>query len=58
MPDADELRTVGAMLKHYEKRYAEDETAAKEVVEVGDRSPAISCRPAEVAAYTLVANMI
>jgi hypothetical protein len=57
-PDADELRTVGEMLKRYEKRYAEDETAAKEVVEVGESKPSDKLKPAEVAAYTLVANMI
>lgn len=57
-PDAEELHIVGEMLEQYEKRYREDETAAKEVVEIGESKPNDKLRPAEVAAYTLVANMI
>jgi hypothetical protein len=57
-PDADELKVVRAALEGYLKRYADDEAAAKEVVEVGESKPKEGLKPADVAAYTLVANMI
>jgi len=57
-PQADELAIVKAAFEQYLSRFQKDEAAAAKVVKVGE-APLKSKAPAsELAAYTLVANLI
>jgi hypothetical protein len=57
-PDADELKIVAEQFRTHHKRYQADEAAAKKAITHGESKPKAAVAPAELAAYTLVANMI
>ncbi|MEX1233051.1 MAG: PSD1 and planctomycete cytochrome C domain-containing protein [Planctomycetaceae bacterium] len=57
-PDGDELGIVAATLDQYLSRYKNDVPAAKEVIAVGESTPNENFEPTELAAYTLIANLI
>jgi hypothetical protein len=57
-PDAFEAEVTAAQLATHLARYQADEEAAKKVIAHGESKPKPDLAPAELAAYTLVANMI
>ncbi len=57
-PSADELAIVRQALKQCQARYQSDPAAAKQVVAVGESKPRGHFEPTELAAYTLIANLI
>jgi hypothetical protein len=57
-PEAFEAEVVRAQLDTHLARYAADAEAAKKVISHGESEPKAGLPPAELAAYTLVANMI
>lgn len=57
-PEAAELSLVEAELTAHLARYQGDAEAAKKLISLGQSKPLASLAPAELAAYTLVANMI
>ena len=57
-PDEVELAVVGEQLAAHLARYKADEAAAKKAISHGESKPKAELPPAELAAYTLVANMI
>ncbi|MFN0198327.1 MAG: PSD1 and planctomycete cytochrome C domain-containing protein [Planctomycetaceae bacterium] len=57
-PKVEELRIVEQTLQTYLTRYAADLNAAKEVIAVGESTPNEKLEPTELAAYTLIANLI
>ncbi len=57
-PDADELQVVQTVLDQYLDRYRQDPAAAKAVVSVGESTPPGSMNDVELAAYTLIGNLI
>jgi len=57
-PDAEELKIVAEELKAHQARYEKDPEAAKKAISHGESKPDEKLPPAELAAYTLVANML
>ncbi len=57
-PDADEFAVVEQLLTHYLERYAQDAEAAQKLVSVGEAPRKIAGRDSELAAYTLIANLL
>jgi hypothetical protein len=57
-PDADELAVIARQLAAHTDRYSQDATAAAKLIAHGESNPRPELAPAELAAYTLVANMI
>jgi mono/diheme cytochrome c family protein len=57
-PDAEELRIVVEELQAHLARYEKDVEAAKKAIAHGESKPDEKLPPAELAAYTLVANML
>jgi hypothetical protein len=57
-PDAEELNIVTAALEKHLARFNQDAEAAKKVISNGESKPRENLPPAEVAAWTLVANLI
>ncbi len=57
-PDAEEVSIVSQQLETHLARYRADEAAAKKVISHGESKPKAAIPPAELAAYTMVANMI
>jgi hypothetical protein len=57
-PDAEELKIVTEELKAHQARYEKDPEAAKKAIAHGESKPDETLPPAELAAYTLVANML
>uniref|UniRef100_A0A7C2P3X3 DUF1553 domain-containing protein n=1 Tax=Schlesneria paludicola TaxID=360056 RepID=A0A7C2P3X3_9PLAN len=57
-PAADEAAIVARTLQKYLDRYREDPAAAKRLIHVGESSPMTVADPAELAAYTLIANLV
>ncbi len=57
-PEADELQVAGNALAQHLNRYQSDEAAAKELISYGESPADETVNPAELAAYTLVANLI
>ncbi len=57
-PEADELQVARNSLEQHHNRYRSDEVAAKELISYGESKADPSCSPAELAAYTLLANLI
>ncbi|HET6423690.1 MAG TPA: DUF1549 and DUF1553 domain-containing protein, partial [Planctomycetaceae bacterium] len=57
-PDPTELQVVQAALEQYLNRYQQDVAAAKAVVSVGESPKPATMKEAELAAYTLVGNLI
>jgi hypothetical protein len=58
LPEADELKIIENELSAHRARYEKDVEAAKKLIAHGESKPKADLAPAEVAAYTLVANMI
>ncbi|CAA9402194.1 MAG: hypothetical protein AVDCRST_MAG64-1858, partial [uncultured Phycisphaerae bacterium] len=56
-PDGFEAEVVGAQLAAHLARYQGDQEAAKKLISHGESKPKEDLPPAELAAYTLVANM-
>ena len=57
-PDADETAIVLRALRQCQARYQQDPDAARQAISVGESKPDASLDPVELAAYTLVANLI
>lgn len=57
-PTADELKTLTTLLEDYHSRYRNDKEAAQKVISYGESPPAKELDPAELAAYTLIANLL
>ncbi len=57
-PDDDELAIALNALAQHENRYASDEAAANELVTYGESEPDPKLAKPELAAYTLVANLL
>jgi len=57
-PEAEEVAIVREQLEKHLTRYRADEAAAKQAISQGESKPKVAVPPAELAAYTLVANMI
>jgi hypothetical protein len=57
-PDAEELKLVKEEVESHLKRYRADEASAKKLITTGESKVKSDALPAELAAYTLVANMI
>jgi hypothetical protein len=57
-PDAEELAVVLAVLQDYLARYAKDPDGARRLVSVGESPRKTVDSEPELAAYTLVANLI
>jgi hypothetical protein len=57
-PESVEMGVVSAQLATHLSRYKADEAAAKKAIAHGESEPRADLPPAELAAYTLVANMI
>jgi hypothetical protein len=57
-PQADELQIVLDTYDRHYQRYTEDDNAAEELIAYGDSETDSKLDTAELAAYTLVANMI
>lgn len=57
-PEAGELETVFNALTQHRNRYLSDQAAAKDLIQFGESSTDESIAPAELAAYTLVANLL
>lgn len=57
-PDTEELRLVEDVLQNYVKRYRQDAAAAEKVIRIGESKRKTTGDDAELAAYTLIANLI
>ncbi len=57
-PAADELAIVQEELQKHIARLAQDAPGAKQLVSVGESKPRAGLAEGELAAYTLIANML
>lgn len=57
-PNERELQVIEKQLAAHAERYGADTEAAKKLITVGESKPDESLNPSELAAYTMVANMI
>jgi hypothetical protein len=57
-PDTAELELLLAVLAEHRAAYAVDPAAARELIAVGDSEPDAALAPEELAAWTLVANLL
>lgn len=57
-PEAEEAAIVHALLEHQLARYRRDPAAAAQAIRVGESAPPAGVDEAELAAYTLVANLL
>ena len=57
-PTADELQIATDAISQHASRYQSDDKAAKELISYGESKPDESLNPSELAAWTLVANLI
>lgn len=57
-PEAEEAEAVQNVLTQHRNRYSSDEAAAKELISFGESSVEEKADPIELAAYTLVANLL
>ena len=57
-PSDHELEIITQQLVKHRSRYQQDTAAAEKLVSHGDSKPAAALHPSELAAYTLVANML
>ncbi|MDZ4688864.1 MAG: PSD1 and planctomycete cytochrome C domain-containing protein [Planctomycetaceae bacterium] len=57
-PSDDEAAIVTRTLQKYLDRYREDPAAARQLIHVGESSPMTVAEVSELAAYTLVANLV
>lgn len=58
LPEPGELAVVLNAMQQHRNRYDSDATAAKELIGYGESKADASADPAELAAYTLVANLL
>jgi hypothetical protein len=58
VPDADEATVLQQQLAQHLDRYTQDEAAAKKVIGHGESKPKPELKPAELAAYTMVASTV
>jgi hypothetical protein len=57
-PDATELAELIATYRDMAAKYATDRAAAQKLIAVGETKPDAAAGPAELAAYTVMANLI
>jgi len=57
-PEPDEERLVAESLVAHRERYRADPAAAEKLIRIGDSAPPAHVEPAELAAWTLVANTL
>jgi len=57
-PAEDELALLTKAVDHYRERYAADPEGARQVIHVGEAAVRSSASPTDLAAWTLVANLI
>ncbi len=57
-PDVEEVKIVRGELDAHHTQFAQDEEAAKKAIAHGESKPKPNTPPVELAAYTMVANMI
>lgn len=57
-PEDDEITIARNALTQHQMRYASDEAAAKELISYGESETNTKIPPAELAAYTMVANLL
>ena len=57
-PVAEELALLTRAVDHYRARYAADAEGARQVIHVGEAAVRSSASPTDLAAWTLVANLI
>jgi hypothetical protein len=57
-PDAKELAELTSAYRDLLGSYGRDTEAAKKLIAVGESKPSVKMEPAELAAYTMVANLI
>ncbi len=57
-PNAEEISVVGESLKHFLSEYAQSPETAKKVIANGESKPKNSLAPEQLAAWTMVANLI
>jgi hypothetical protein len=57
-PEAEEAAVVMNALTQHRNRYDSDPAAAKELTGYGESKPEAGVEPGELAAYTLVANLL
>jgi hypothetical protein len=57
-PDADEVAITEANLAHHRQRYTSDAEAAVELINYGESRYDANLNAAELAAWTLVANLL
>ncbi len=57
-PDTIESKELAAVLEQFEDRYAADPVAAEALIHVGETAPSPTLGSPELAAYTLLANLI
>ena len=57
-PDADETQIVLAALDRHRRRYADDTAAANALITYGESKPDAELDTVELAAWTLIANML
>ncbi|GMU37784.1 MAG: DUF1553 domain-containing protein [Phycisphaerae bacterium] len=57
-PDADERASLSEALSYFRRRYAADTDAAAALVEIGESPTLTGVEPAELAAWTMIANAV
>ena len=57
-PDGEEAQVVADALAGYRARFAKDAEAARQLIAFGESKPDPGLAPAELAAWTLVANLL
>ncbi len=57
-PQDDEIRLLTKTLEKFSERFRSDESAAKELLQVGQAGWSSSIQPTDLASYTLLANLI
>ncbi|HEV3144745.1 MAG TPA: DUF1553 domain-containing protein, partial [Gemmataceae bacterium] len=57
-PDAGEMKELLATLKDYSATYAKNSETAKKLIAIGETKPDAKLAPTELAAWTMVANVI
>jgi hypothetical protein len=57
-PDVREMNELAATLREHREEYARDVEAAKKLIALGETRPDATLKPSELAAWTMVANLI
>jgi hypothetical protein len=58
VPDSMEMEVLRGTLQENLKRYQADPQAAEQLIRVGESRPDASLRPQELAAWTMVSNLL